>query len=76
MVLESESVSDAGAWLALRDSSGFAESHLALIEPVRVAALPERVGYGRTRVVAAHCQGACRYWQSLCRLGQYLRHVS
>ena len=76
MVLESESVSDAGAWLALWDSSGLPESHLALIEPVKVADSPERAGYGRTPVVAGHCQGGCRYWQSLCRLGQYRRHVS
>ncbi len=73
MVLESESVSDAGAWLALRNPL---ESHLGLIEPVKVADSPARAGYGRTPVVAGHCQGGCRYWQSLCRLGQYRRHVS
>ena len=61
MVLESESVSDADAWPALRDSSGLAESHLALIEPVKVADSPERAGYGRTPVVAEHCQGAFHY---------------
>lgn len=76
MVLESDSVSDAGAWLALWDSSGLAERHLALIEPVKVADSPERAGRGRTLAVAAHCQGACHYWQSLCRLSQCLPHVS
>src|SRR5713101_7134929 len=76
MVLESESVSDAGAWLALRDSPGLPASHLALIEPVKVADLPERAAYVGPPAVVEHCQAAFRYWQSLCQLGQCPRHVS
>jgi len=54
MALELVSVSDAGEWPAWRGSSGLPESHLALIEPVKVADLLERAGSGRTPVVAEH----------------------